>query len=162
MRYRHAPFYYAVVRPLLHLVWLAPSRYLRIVRPNLKPRTRVLIITDSHILLIKNVVGSSQWTLPGGGYHRNESAEDCAKREVKEELGINLTSLAPIGKANENAKGMIWNYDCFVGHLDARTSVTLSYEISEAQWFPRNNVPVAVRPYALTIINRYAPPTTTP
>ena len=162
MQYRHTAFYYVIVKPLFYPPWLAYSHYLRIVRPHLKPRTRVLITTDSHILLIKNVVGSRQWTLPGGGYHHNESAEDCAKREVKEELGIDLPSLTPIGETTERTKGITWRYDCFVSHFDISTTIHLSYEISEAQWFPRNNVPVAVRPYALTIINRYAPPTTTP
>lgn len=158
MRYRHSSFYYLIIQPIFRLLWLGPIWYLRIVRPNLKPRTRVLIVTDSHILLIKNIAGSQQWTLPGGGRHHDETAEQCAKREIDEEVGLELLQLRPVDTSSEAYAGATWNYDCFVAHLDTTQRVTLSYEIGEAQWFPRNDIPSAIRPYALTMIRHYAPP----
>lgn len=155
MRYRHSAFYYHVLQPLFRLAWCAPSYYLRIVRPNLKPRTRVLITTDSHVLLIKNAVGSRQWTLPGGGYHHNESAENCAKREVKEELGIELGDLQSVGIAHEASKGVIWNYDCFISRLQSMPAISISFELSDAQWFHVSELPVTIRPYALELITRH-------
>jgi 8-oxo-dGTP pyrophosphatase MutT (NUDIX family) len=154
MRYRHSAFFYSVLQPLLHLLWLVPSYYLRVVQPDLKPRTRVIICTDSHILLIKNVVGSKQWTLPGGGRHRNETADACAKREVKEELGIDLAVLRSVGKSSEISKGAKWNYDCFVSRLDAMPQIHLSIELSEAKWFPLSALPVSIRPYAAELIKQ--------
>jgi 8-oxo-dGTP pyrophosphatase MutT (NUDIX family) len=115
-------------------------------------------LTDTHVLLIKNVVGSRQWTLPGGGYHSKESGEQCAKREVREELGITLTHLQPIGAVNELSRGATWNYDCFVSHLDEISEIHLSIELSDAQWFAVANLPITIRPYARKLIEQYAGP----
>ncbi len=53
-------------------------------------RTRVMIICDNHVLLVKGWLSAGQWQLPGGGVHRHESARQGALREVREETGIQL------------------------------------------------------------------------
>lgn len=46
------------------------------------------LIKDSQgrILVVKE--NSDFWSLPGGGIEHGESAQDCLKRELKEEIGI--------------------------------------------------------------------------
>jgi ADP-ribose pyrophosphatase YjhB (NUDIX family) len=106
------------------------------------------------VLLIKNVVGSRQWTLPGGGYHANESGEQCAKREVREELGLFLPLVRQLTKTSETAQGITWRYDCFAAHIDRAQVIRLSIEVAEAQWFPKNQLPDRTRSLVYDLIQQ--------
>jgi len=46
------------------------------------------------------------WNLPGGKLEEGESTEDCIKREIKEELGVKVTSLKFIGTYHHSGKGI--------------------------------------------------------
>jgi 8-oxo-dGTP pyrophosphatase MutT (NUDIX family) len=46
---------------------------------------RAIIIENNHILLVKSNRGDFKF--PGGGIEKNESHEECLKREVREETG---------------------------------------------------------------------------
>lgn len=50
----------------------------------------IFILKDNTILLgkRKNCYGEGTWALPGGHLEYGESIIECAKRELKEELGI--------------------------------------------------------------------------
>lgn len=50
-----------------------------------------LILDDENkILLVKHSYGKCNWDLPGGKSEEKESAEETAKREVNEEIGLNV------------------------------------------------------------------------
>lgn len=64
-------------------------------------RTRVLLISDGHLLLSRDWLGPGKWSLPGGGLHRSENELIGALREMEEETGLvlraeNLTRLGEI------------------------------------------------------------------
>src|SRR2546430_17534647 len=50
------------------------------------------VILDDHgrILLVKHAYGELNWELPGGGGEARESAEETARREAREEVGVEL------------------------------------------------------------------------
>ena len=51
---------------------------------------RVLIrFGDNHFILVKHTYNSF-WCLPGGGVNVGECSEEAAKREVNEEIGLNI------------------------------------------------------------------------
>ncbi|MEK6952465.1 MAG: NUDIX hydrolase [Nanoarchaeota archaeon] len=55
----------------------------------------VIIIKDNKVLFgqRKNSHGEDTWSVPGGHLEFNESIEECAKREVFEETGIEIKNL---------------------------------------------------------------------
>lgn len=68
--------------------WLLSPVLLVYLRLN--ARTRVVIVADGQILLVKPWLGTGRWDLPGGGLKLQESTRDGAVREVFEETGIEL------------------------------------------------------------------------
>ena len=62
--------------------------------PNCFYRTSIkalVVDKEGSVLLAKNVKG--QWEIPGGGLDFGEDALDCLKRELKEELGLSVSSV---------------------------------------------------------------------
>jgi ADP-ribose pyrophosphatase YjhB (NUDIX family) len=56
-----------------------------------KIRVAAIILKDGKVLLIKHRKGSrSYWLLPGGGLEYGECIHDCLKRELKEELNLEI------------------------------------------------------------------------
>ena len=58
----------------------------------------VALVQGERVLLIRRARAPYQglWTLPGGRLEAGEEAETAARREVREELGIAITKLAPL------------------------------------------------------------------
>ena len=55
----------------------------------------VIVIKGNKVLLgkRKNAHGEGSWCFPGGHLEFNESVEECAVREVREEIGIEIKNL---------------------------------------------------------------------
>ena len=55
----------------------------------------VVVIKGNKVLLgkRKNAHGEGSWCFPGGHLEFNESVEECAVREVREEIGIEIKNL---------------------------------------------------------------------
>jgi 8-oxo-dGTP pyrophosphatase MutT (NUDIX family) len=55
-------------------------------------RTRIILISEGHILLAKDWLGNGKYSLPGGGIKKREDSSLAAARELKEETGIAIRS----------------------------------------------------------------------
>ncbi len=52
-----------------------------------------IVVKDGQILLVKK---NNQYSLVGGGIEKNETYEECLKREFVEEAGFSITSIKPL------------------------------------------------------------------
>lgn len=60
----------------------------------MRERVGAVIIKDGAILLVTGFDESNYWT-PGGGKDGQESDEETLRRELREELGVEVTSTEP-------------------------------------------------------------------
>ena len=114
---------------------------------------KVVIICGNEILLIKTTYGYN-YTLPGGGMKKKENPEDAAKREVLEEVGIQLekiTPLPPFVTFIEHKEDTVHGFYSEVKTKDYKLDLL---EIDSAEWHPINNLP-KVGPITDKIINLY-------
>ena len=64
----------------------------------------VMILNDNNEVLLglrKSSHGSGEWSFPGGHLEFGEKMFECAKREVKEEVGLDLNEFEIISVADE-------------------------------------------------------------
>jgi 8-oxo-dGTP diphosphatase len=77
------------------------------------------------------------WCLPGGHINKNEQAADAIIREVKEETGLDVLDLDPIGwrdeiVPNEDIHNVVLLYACKVdGEITPQDG-----EVSDWNWYP--------------------------
>ena len=112
------------------------------------------------VLLMKDMSGA--WTFPKGIIEKGEKAEDAARREISEEVGITgLTFIAPVGSVGYfyRKNGLInKTVHYFVFQTSGIVKLTLQKEegIQDAQFFPlpeamdiigyeKTNIPLLVK-----------------
>ena len=84
-------------QPLQKGKWKSDGTSLRDAMEQLQPRVGigVMILKDGKVLLgkRKGSHGAVEYAFPGGHLEYRESFEDCARREVHEECGVEITNL---------------------------------------------------------------------
>jgi ADP-ribose pyrophosphatase YjhB (NUDIX family) len=99
------------------------------------------VIVDEHgrILLVKHGYGELNWELPGGGGEANESAEETARREAREEVGLELHIDGLTGVYWEPEKDA--HHFVFRARSDGEARVHDRSEITEIGWFDPSDLP---------------------
>lgn len=125
--------WYTIINPIRRLYWFV-----------FRPRTygvKCVVEYNGKLLLIRNSYGVHGWTFPGGGVKRNESSEQAAIREVKEEVGLDISNPLKIGEYQSNYEHKRDTVYCFLAKV-SKPNVTIdANEIAQAQWFLPNEIP---------------------
>jgi ADP-ribose pyrophosphatase YjhB (NUDIX family) len=74
------------------VVYLLALPFLRLIFKN-RQTTRLLLIKDHQLVVIRNYLSDGSWGLPGGGIKKNETPLQSLSREVKEEIDLDLSIL---------------------------------------------------------------------
>lgn len=108
---------------------------------------RVIVLKDRYVVLVSHWYAPWVWTLPGGTVNRNETPEDAAKREVHEETGLTIKSLAGeigtyVGTMGKRDKIRVY----YTGDYDGGLTILPSFEIMGRSWFDIDNLPEELSP----------------
>jgi 8-oxo-dGTP diphosphatase len=106
----------------------------------------VIVDGTGRVLLVKHGYGEHNWEVPGGRGEAGESAEETARREALEEVGIQLDI--------ERVTGVYWeppDAHHFVFRARARGGPRVAdpAEIDELGWFSPNALPRPISDFTL-------------
>jgi ADP-ribose pyrophosphatase YjhB (NUDIX family) len=98
--------------------------------------------SDGRVLFIRHLY-RKRWGVPGGLLQRHETATDAARREVREEIGLDVEL---IGEPTVNVDAMPRRVDIVfrarpVNDADADRVRPSSVEVLEARWFSPVELP---------------------
>lgn len=86
--------------------------------------------------------GAGHWTMPGGKLDFGETFENGAKREVKEETGIELLEVKPFCLNNDRAEGAHFiTLGMQAVRWEGEPRVLEPDEITEWRWFELSKLP---------------------
>ena len=126
---------------ILQIMYWVRKIYQFIVRPiNLGVRT--MLIQDGRVLLVRHVYQRG-WFMPGGGMKRRETIEEAARRECREEVGVEMHKLELFGIFFNYTE---WKSDHIALFLseDFTVADTKDSEIAEKKFFPLDHLPKAL------------------
>ena len=118
----------------------------------------ILVIKDEELLLGKRqgIHGNREWAPPGGHLEFGESIEDCARRELLEETGIQITNLKYGPFSNDIFVDEDKHYvSLFViaEYLSGSVELKEPDKCSEWKWFCKGDLP---EPLFLPLRNVFA------
>ena len=142
-----------LVRIAFYLATPAIRLYRLIFRPGGRAAA-CLIRNQGEILLVRNTYGERSWTLPGGAARKKESPEEAVRREVLEEVGINLKTLEFLGDYfTDRRKNIALFY--FFAEVPEREFKLNGWEILQGGWFPENDLPQPLAESVPRILEMY-------
>lgn len=83
------------------------------------------------------------WAFPGGFMNMDETTEQCAIRELKEESGLTVSDIHQIGaysKVDRDPRGRTITV-AYLAIIEAPAEVRGQDDAAKAQWFPINALP---------------------
>ena len=107
----------------------------------------VLFDADGRVLLVRHTYGRLNWEVPGGGAEPDESPDETAIREIREETGLDvaLERLTGVyyetGPSPGHDHGPILHFVFLARALDGREPIAQPPEIGEVGWWPLDALP---------------------
>lgn len=103
----------------------------------------VVINEHNEIALIKQHYVTQEYFIGVAGYIKvGETAEETVKREVKEEIGLEVNELTYLSSHFYQKKDMLMLG--FLAHVNKK-DFTINHEVNEAKWFTYNEALQALR-----------------
>jgi 8-oxo-dGTP diphosphatase/2-hydroxy-dATP diphosphatase len=105
--------------------------------------TLVMISKDNQLLLgmKKRGFGEGWWNGFGGKVEEGESVEDAARREVREEVGLEVVNLIPRGKLYFEFEGEDKTQEVYLFEGAEFTGEPLETDEMKPEWFNYSDVP---------------------
>lgn len=113
--------------------------------PRIEPAIIVLVSKGDEILLVKNKNHTQNfWSCIAGFVEMGERVEDCVRREVKEEVGLEIEN--PVYKGSQS-----WPFPdqlmlAYTAEYKSGEIKIQEEELTDARWFKRSELPEISRP----------------
>lgn len=105
--------------------------------------TKCFLFNGDRFLLVMQG-DNKKWTLPGGGLKSEESSKEGVKREVKEELGVDLNNVEKIGEWETDSRGFSERIYYFKSQVEKDDVFIDDGEINRFKWFKLDQVPESI------------------
>jgi 8-oxo-dGTP pyrophosphatase MutT (NUDIX family) len=105
------------------------------------------------VLFVRHTYGDRRgWELPGGGMRRREDPEAAVRREMREELGIDLVDVRPVGEVEIARHHKHTLLHCFAARTGGAALRLADAEIAEARWAEPDAPPRPLGPDAAALV----------
>jgi ADP-ribose pyrophosphatase YjhB (NUDIX family) len=140
-----------------HLPSRVRYRFTRIGQKRFTVTTAVAIFDDDgRVLLLEHVFRpDSGWGLPGGFLTSGEQPEAGLRREIREEIGIELQDVELLFA---RSLGRLLQVEIYFRARAKGIARPNSFEIKQAQWFTLNALPPDLSKDQIQLINRAVDP----
>lgn len=143
---------------LLRSIWIRTPKFIRLwavyyFEPRFNASVGAIIQNEQgQILLLKHVFRpGSGWGIPGGFISKGEQPENALRREMEEEIGLDIENLR-LAFVHTLAPR---NHVEIIFFADARNKAKIkSVEISEIGWFSIDDLPDSIHYEQLKVIKR--------
>ena len=114
---------------------------------NQKPQvgTAMIITKDDKVLLMKRKGphGTGTWSTPGGHLDFGESLEECAAREAREEVGVEVVDIRFRTATNDifESDGQHYVIIWMEATPTSEASIVAEQEVEEIGWFAWDDLP---------------------
>ena len=117
----------------------------------------IVIDSQERVLLVKHTYRKG-WHTPGGGVELNESPWTAIKRELNEEVGLNITDNPNIFHVYRNTWRNGVDYPIFyiIKKFENEPKICDPLEISQIKWFLLNNLPDDITPRTKILLEEYS------
>ena len=99
---------------------------------------KAIVIDDNKVLCLKNE--RNEWDFPGGKIKFNEDAEECLKREVKEETNLDIKNLRILKPFNLKFNDVPVFIVLYSAEISCDSSISINYESSEYNFFSKSEI----------------------
>jgi 8-oxo-dGTP pyrophosphatase MutT (NUDIX family) len=105
------------------------------------------------VLFVRHAYGDrASWELPGGGRRRWEDPEAAVRREMREELGIELVDLREVGEVEISGSHKRTLLTCFAARTGGAPIRLAAAEIARARWASPGAPPQPLGPDAAALV----------
>jgi ADP-ribose pyrophosphatase YjhB (NUDIX family) len=124
---------YRVASALRHGYWF-------VVRPRTSG-VKCVIVHDGRWLMVRHTYGHRGWTFPGGGVHRGETVESAVRREIREEVAIELAAVELLGSYFSTRNHCRDTVSCFRAEVTTSAAAADGIEVAETAWVDPARLP---------------------
>ena len=150
----HSKFIKLNMKIIKLIAYKIATIYWKIFRPQTFG-VKLLLINDNKVLLVEHSY-TKGYHLPGGGVKSGEMFDRALKREILEELGLDISNLELFGVYQNTKQGKI---DTVITYLSTNpvdlNKAKLSSEINHANFYRLDRLPTNISPGSRKRIQEY-------